>query len=104
MTATAACVLVLAIGPARAQTGSPDARGMLVVAKMTGACGIMNAMLGFQSATKMTGGDEFVVRFWTTESARLGMTLQQYAERCKAAIRLYDRIFDAAEQHRGGRK
>jgi hypothetical protein len=75
---------------------------ILVIGKASGACGILNLQLQFQTNTKMTGGDEFVVRFWTTEAARLGMTLEEYATKhCQSSLSSYDRLFELAKKADG---
>jgi hypothetical protein len=65
---------------------------------MAGACGILDSMIQLQKTTKLPGGDDFVVRFWTVEAARLGMTVQQLSERCNEAISGYDTLWKAAEK------
>jgi hypothetical protein len=50
-----------------------SSQGILAIAKMAGACGILDSMIQMQKTTKMPGGDEFVTRFWSVEAARLGM-------------------------------
>ena len=67
------------------------------VSKIAGACGILDSMLYFQKTTKMSGGDEFVVRFWTVEAARLGLSMQQYSDKCNQSITLYDKFWKALE-------
>ena len=91
----AALVLSLAI-PASAQN-EPSGQGVLVIAKMTGACGILNSMIQFQTSSRMEGGEEFVSRFWSVEAARLGLTVQQLSEQCDDSIAAYDRIWQAME-------
>lgn len=81
-----------------AQAPDLNLQSFLVVGKAAGACGILTQQLIFQETTQMSGGNEFVVRFWTTESARLGMSLEQYAEHCKRSVSSYDKMFQAAEQ------
>ena len=85
--------------PARAQAPAVTAESLLVVGKAAGACGILDLQLAFQQSTQMAGGNEFVVRFWTTEAARLGMTLPQYAtEHCKSSLESYGKLQDLAAQ------
>ncbi|MDG6348577.1 hypothetical protein QAA18_07445 [Luteimonas sp. 8-5] len=92
-----ATVLVLGLSvPASAQN-EPSGQGLLVVAKMTGACGILNSMIQFQTSTQMAGGEEFVARFWNVEAARLGLTVQQLSDQCDESIGAYDRIWKALE-------
>jgi len=64
--------------------------GMMVVAKATGMCGVFYQMANFQQSTKMDGGDEFVVRFMTTEAARLGYTLEDFMAQCPGIVQKYD--------------
>ena len=74
-----------------------SSQGILSVAKMAGACGILDSMIQMQKTTKMPGGDEFVVRFWSVEAARLGMTVEQLSQQCDESIAAYGRLWDAAE-------
>jgi len=62
---------------------------IMVVSKMTGMCGIVKQMASFQETTKMNGGDKFMVRFWKTEAARLGLTLEEFVEQCNVVIEKY---------------
>ncbi|OFW02266.1 MAG: hypothetical protein A3J29_23100 [Acidobacteria bacterium RIFCSPLOWO2_12_FULL_67_14b] len=93
-----AVLLFTVVTTTAAQTPDLSLQSFLVVGKAAGACGILTQQLTFQETTQMSGGNEFVVRFWTTESARLGMTLEQYAEHCKRSVSAYDKMFQAAEQ------
>lgn len=77
-----------------------EPQGFLAIAKVTGACGIMNEMISFQEKTKMTAGDDFVVRFWQAESARQGKTVQQMIESCNKAISAYDNLWKLMEQQK----
>jgi hypothetical protein len=61
----------------------------LVTAKATGMCGVFSQMVNFQEATKMPGGDEFIVRFLNTEAARLGHTLETFMQSCITAADNY---------------
>lgn len=63
---------------------------MLVVAKATGMCGVFSQLIGFQEATKMQGGDEFIVRFLSTEAARLGHTLESLTGQCPGVVKKYN--------------
>lgn len=90
-----ALALLVAVSGATAQSElSP--RHLLSVAKMAGACGILDSMIQLQKTTKLPGGDDFVVRFWSTEAARLGMTVQQLSDTCSRSIATYDRLWSAA--------
>ena len=62
---------------------------ILVVSKFTGLCGAIHQMIGFQETTKMPGGDEFVVRFVAVETARLGMSAQEFMDQCATSINRY---------------
>jgi hypothetical protein len=73
-------------------------QSLLVVGKGSGACGILHLQLQFQGNTKLEGGDEFIVRFWTTEAARLGKTLEEYAAFCVTTVSAYDKLEILAEQ------
>jgi hypothetical protein len=81
------------------QTKPPELtlEAFLVVGKASGACGILTQQLQFQESTQMAGGNEFVVRFWTTEAARLGMTMQQYVEHCTSTLSSYAKLSEMAE-------
>ena len=74
-----------------------DTLDILIAAKFAGACGILDSTINFQSTTQMQGGDEFVARYWATEAARLGMTMQQYSDQCNKAIRVYSEAYKALE-------
>jgi len=63
---------------------------MMVVAKATGMCGVFSQMVNFQQATKMTGGDEFIVRFLKTEAVRLGHTLESFMAQCPDIVKKYN--------------
>lgn len=99
---TTARTLVIALAllvAARTATAQSDLspRHLLSVAKMAGACGILDSMIQLQKTTKLPGGDEFVVRFWSTEAARLGLTVQQLSDTCNRSVTTYDRLWSAAE-------
>lgn len=91
--------LAVSVSASHAQRGTPELslESFLVVGKASGACGILNLQLTFQQTTRMAGGDEFVVRFWTTEAARLGMTLKEYSDHCNRTLASYDKLSEAAE-------
>jgi hypothetical protein len=71
---------------------------LMVISKMTGACGVMQQMASFQRTTQMPGGTEFIERFWRTEFARLGKTQAQFIKECEQAIEIYERYTTALEQ------
>ena len=63
--------------------------GLLVTAKAAGMCGVFSQMANFQETTKMPGGDEFIVRFFSTEAARLGHTLESFMQQCPVVVSRY---------------
>lgn len=73
-------------------------QGVLATAKFAGACGILDSMIHFQKTTKMSGGDEFVSRFWAVESARLGLSVQEMSDSCNKAVSLYDNLWKSMEK------
>lgn len=75
-----------------AQDNQVTLPGVMAIAKMAGACGILDSQLTFQKTTKMAGGDEFIVRYWAAEAARLGVTMKKYSETCDTAITAYGRV------------
>jgi hypothetical protein len=77
-----------------------EPQGILVVAKMAGACGILDSMIDFQAKTKMSGGNEFVTRFWEVEATRLGMSVKQLSDQCNGAVSAYDKVWSAMEKGR----
>lgn len=77
---------------------SASGQEVLATAKIAGACGILDSMIHFQKTTKMTGGDEFVSRFWEVEAARLGMSVQKMSDQCDGAVTLYDKLWKSMEQ------
>ncbi|MEW8442024.1 MAG: hypothetical protein AB2689_28085, partial [Candidatus Thiodiazotropha taylori] len=83
------------------QTVHADTNGsgqeVLVVAKIAGACGILDSIINFQKTTKMPGGDEFVSRFWSVEAARMGISIEQLSQRCDKAVVMYDKLWGAME-------
>ena len=80
-----------------AQATDGSGQELLAVAKVTGACGILDSMIEFQKTTKMPGGNEFVSRFWSVEAARMGITVAQLSERCNKAVAMYDQLWQALE-------
>lgn len=90
------------ISPSRAEAPQMGVQSILAISKMAGACGILNELIDFQARTKMPGGDEFVLRFWQTESARQGFSPEKMMERCKQAVSGYDRLWRAGEPGRPG--
>jgi len=70
---------------------------MLSVAKMAGACGILDSLIQFQKTTRLEGGEEFVTRFWSVEAARLGMSVQELSSNCNKSIEAYGKYWNALE-------
>lgn len=65
---------------------------ILILAKGVGFCGVMNSMVFFQKDSKMTGGDEFVNRFASTELARLDWTVEDFNRICKYSVKRYNNL------------
>lgn len=97
--AVGALALFAFIMPAHAEDDL-SIQGMLSLSKLTGACGILNSMIQFQEATKLDNGEIFVVRFWATEAARLGMTSTELATQCNKSVTAYDKLWKLAEQEK----
>lgn len=70
---------------------------VLAIGKMTGACGILDSMIQFQKTTRMPGGEEFVLRLWEVEAARLGMSVPQLSAQCDQSIIAYGKLWDVSE-------
>ena len=88
-----ATAAALTVTPAQSKELTPQ--DILVIAKMAGACGILDSMIQFQNTTRMAGGNEFVTRFWSVEAARLGMSVEQLSDRCTRSINAYDKMWNA---------
>jgi hypothetical protein len=67
---------------------------LMVVAKATGMCGALTQLVNFQESTKMSGGDEFVFRFLSTEAARLGYTTEQFLAICPPSVERYNSVME----------
>jgi len=93
---SASVVIVMALTMPASARDDVSGQGILVISKMAGACGILHSMMSFQTATKMPGGDDFVVRFWATEAARLGLSIQELSERCNQSVGAYDKLWAAS--------
>jgi len=76
-------------GVAKSDSDMDTIKHYMVVAKATGMCGVFVQMASFQEATKMKGGTEFIVRFLSTEAARLGYTLDAFMESCPKVTKKY---------------
>lgn len=64
------------------QTPTQQLHGALVSAKVMGSCAMLLQLVKFQESTQMRGGDEFLERFANMEYARLGVSADQYAQKC----------------------
>ncbi|MCK9505895.1 MAG: hypothetical protein M0Q95_17165 [Porticoccaceae bacterium] len=80
------------------QAGAQDLQEVLAIAKIAGACGILDSAITFQASTKMSGGDEFVSRFYQVEAARLGRSVEELLKLCNDSIRIYDMLWAASEE------
>lgn len=92
-------ISVLAFALSVSASAQEDLAGlqMLSVAKMAGACGILDSIIQFQKTTRLEGGDEFVTRFWSVEAARLGMSVQELSSNCNQSIEAYGKYWNALE-------
>jgi len=90
------CLVASTASPLRAADKlSPQA--VLAVAKMAGACGILDSLIQQQKSTKLPGGNEFVARFWSAEATQLGYSVQQLSDICSKSVAAYDRLWAAVE-------
>ena len=96
----AICVSLLTFGTCAlaAEKDGESALTLIVTAKFAGGCGIISQMATFQQSTEMTGGEAFLERFLSTESARLGMTPKQYLEQCRRSNEIYQSYYDELEK------
>ena len=78
-------------------SGAEFGQELLSIGKLSGACGIFKLQIEFQENTKLEGGEKFIERFWTTEAARLGKSLEGYAAACHQAVSGYSTYFDFFE-------
>ena len=70
---------------------SDDMLSILSMAKVTGMCGMLKQLTNFQETTRMDGGDQFILRFLRVEAARLGVTIEEFLERCKTSTSEYNK-------------
>jgi hypothetical protein len=82
----------LVVRQAQGTAGASDVATAMAAAKLTGACGVLQSLVNFQTTTRMNGGDAFIVRFVRMEVARLGMTVEDYFKSCKQAIAISDQL------------
>ena len=93
-----ALILILLASPfGHANEAAESTLEIMVVSKMTGLCGALSQMVTFQEATKMEGGDAFMIRFFTAEAARLGHTLDAFVEQCKDTTQYYQALYTELE-------
>ncbi len=85
----------IAVRQAQGAAGPADITSAVAAAKLTGACGVLQSLVNFQTTTRMNGGDAFTVRFVRMEVERLGMTVDDYFQSCKQAIAISDRVASA---------
>jgi hypothetical protein len=104
MTIRAALCAVVLVMPGAASAEDVGATHLMATAKFAGICGLFGQMTAFQEATQMSGGNEFIARFFNTEAARLGYTAQEYADHCKKAVTIYSDIFKMAEEEAAAAK
>jgi len=69
-----------------------EVSGVMAAAKFSGGCGIFRQMFIFQESTQMPGGEDFIMRFLNTETARLGYSQEEYFEICKKSTEMYKEI------------
>jgi hypothetical protein len=93
---TVAVLVASAALPAQSNENK-SVQDLMVLSKFTGVCGVMQQMGLFQTTTKMTGGAEFIERFWKTEFARLGKSQAQFFKECEESIALYTQLWEASE-------
>lgn len=89
-------LILFFIGIAHAQNDL-SGQEVMAISKIAGACGIFNSMAYFQKATKMAGGEEFMNSFWNTEATRLGISLEDYIDKCNRSIEVYDNLWETME-------
>jgi hypothetical protein len=89
-----AVVLLILSSVASAATAEQSMKNpfqeVMITSKMVGTCGVMQQMVRFQEATKMEGGEDFILRFWSTEATRLGMSTDRFIQVCDNSTSKYD--------------
>jgi len=70
----------------------------MVIAKVSGMCGLFTQMARFQETTKMEGGDEFITRFLATEATRLGHTSNSFIKACPKVTEDYKVFMEALNE------
>jgi hypothetical protein len=78
LTAVVGAIISSAMGVRAQDEATPQ--GVLAIAKMAGACGILDSPTAFQRTMQLRGGNEFVMRVWAVEATRLGMSMQEYSD------------------------
>jgi hypothetical protein len=94
----AAGLIVLPIAAKSEDKSGEPVLELMATSKIAGACGVLNSLIDFQSGTKMSGGDEFVARFWAVEAARLGHSVEELSVWCSKAITTYDTYWKALDK------
>jgi len=86
--------------PARAQGVSPQS--VLMIANVAGECDVLYSMVEFQKKNNINGGQEYVAKFWASESAKMGLTVEQLSERCSKASAAYEKLSSTASSSSQG--
>lgn len=80
-------------------SGSNEILNLMASSKIAGACGVLDSLIHFQKTTQLPGGDDFVVRFWNVEAARLGKSVKELSDGCNSAYKIYDTYWKIAESN-----
>jgi hypothetical protein len=92
----ATLVGLFGLASALAADSNSDARKMLSLSQMTGACRTMEQMVNFQKTARLPGGDEFIGKFWAAEFARQGITRATFLDECERSLAAYDELWAIA--------
>jgi hypothetical protein len=84
--------------PARAEV-SPQ--GALMVANVAGKCDTLYAMVEFQKKNGVSGGEEYVARFWAAEAEKQGLTAEQLSDRCNRTAAAYGKLWGSVTSKQG---
>ena len=71
---------------------------IMAISKISGSCGQLQSQIIFQEQTELKEGEKFVVRYWTTEAARLGHTLESYTAMCIEMLEKYATLKNIFEE------
>jgi len=91
-------ILVFIFSQSSVRAENTEVSGVLAAAKFSGGCGIIRQMFQFQESTQMPGGEDFIMRFLNTETARLGFSKEEYFEMCKKSNIMYDGMVELDSQ------